>query len=132
MARSIPISACPLDHANRQRVEDRHERGQRQHQEQDDVKAHRHVIDRAAERAGERADALNVLDAIEHSARECFVRPVRDGHVHLTGRGQQIGLERLHHRRQQNAHAKDDQHAKDDGERGEKRAEFAPSQVAGG
>jgi len=43
MARSIPISACPLDHANRQRVEDRHERGQRQHQEQDDVKAHRHV-----------------------------------------------------------------------------------------
>lgn len=57
---------------------------------------------------------------------------MRDGHVHLTRRGQHVDLKRLEHRRHQDVHAKDQPVAEHDGERGEKRPEFAPPQVAGG
>ena len=72
-------------------------------------------------------DFQHLIDSFSRKGGTGFVG---DGGIHFTGGGHHIRLKASHESGEYQVHAKDDQYAKDDCQRGQDRAQFAPGKIA--
>jgi hypothetical protein len=86
-------------------------------------------VDGALQRAGYGSHPLHGGHLRGHRLWEGFAGLVSDGDVHHAGHGHGVGLEGLRESGHQRVHAEDQQHAEDNRQGGQHRAQPAPGQV---